>query len=89
MGQVTLRMRTDPVTGKRVIAIEYESDSSALPFEHEEEHRQLVDKVLEGGTMKARDKGKVLVDREQEGAPAETGPQAEPSAERASVKGGG
>ena len=44
MADLTLRLRVDPVTGRREIVIDYSSDSDALPFEHEEEHRQLAEK---------------------------------------------
>ena len=36
---------TDPVTRKREVVIGYESDSDALPMEHEDDHRALVQKV--------------------------------------------
>ena len=49
MADLTLRLRVDPVTGRREIVIDYSSDSDALPFEHEEEHRQLAEKVVNGG----------------------------------------
>ena len=49
MPDLTLRLRVDPVTGRREIEIDYASDSDALPFEHEEEHRRLAAKVVNGG----------------------------------------
>ena len=48
-----LRLRVDPETGKREIVVDYTSDSDALPIEHEEEHRQLANKVIEGGLQRA------------------------------------
>ena len=44
-----LRIRVDPVTGKRVLVVDYASDSDALPIEHEDEHRRLASKVVDGG----------------------------------------
>jgi hypothetical protein len=49
MADLVLRLRVDPATGKRVIVVDYTSDSDALPIEHEEEHRRLAGKVVEGG----------------------------------------
>jgi hypothetical protein len=49
MADLTLRLRVDPKTGRREIVIDYTSDSDALPIEHEENHRQLADKVVDGG----------------------------------------
>ena len=72
MPDLILRLRTDPVTGKREIVIDYASDSDALPMEHEEAHQQLANKVVEGGLKS----GKVSVSREGE-APAEQAPAGE------------
>jgi hypothetical protein len=67
MANLTLRLRVDPATGRREIVIDYHSDSDALPMEHEEQHRQLAEKVLDGGL----ESGKVEVSREAEGTAAE------------------
>jgi hypothetical protein len=64
MPEVILRLRADPVTGKRQLVVDYRSDSDALPMEHEEEHRNLVEGILEGGAAKAVAEGKVEVERE-------------------------
>ena len=49
MAEVTLRLRVNPETGRREVVVDYTSDSDALPIEHEEEHRRLAGKVVEGG----------------------------------------
>src|SRR5207247_1283711 len=49
MADLTLRLRVDPTTGRREIVIDYSSDGDALPMEHEENHRSLADKVVDGG----------------------------------------
>ncbi|MCX5741672.1 MAG: hypothetical protein NT062_04130 [Proteobacteria bacterium] len=69
MAELVLRLRVDPVTGKRTVSIDYASDADALPIEHEEEHRKLAEKVVEGGLRN----DKVEVSREQE-APVKGGP---------------
>jgi hypothetical protein len=78
MAELVLRLRVDPVTGKRSIAIDYASDSDALPIEHEEEHRKLAEKVLDGG-LRNED---ITVSREQEapvtGGKVEAPPVAQP-----------
>ncbi len=47
--ELTLRLRVDPVTGRREVVVDYTSDADALPIEHEDEHRRLAGKVIEGG----------------------------------------
>ncbi|HEV7558177.1 MAG TPA: hypothetical protein VGO00_22065 [Kofleriaceae bacterium] len=49
MADLVLRIRVDPVTGKRMLVVDYASDSDALPIEHEDEHRRLASKLVDGG----------------------------------------
>jgi hypothetical protein len=63
MAEMTLRLEIDPETGRKNLIISYQSDSDALPHEHEDEHRRLVDGLIEGGLVKARELGKVVVER--------------------------
>jgi hypothetical protein len=66
-----IRLEIDPGTGKRTIVISYESDADALPHEHEEAHRALLEKLFEKGLAKAGDA--IHVEREGEkNAPAAT-----------------
>jgi hypothetical protein len=60
MADLILRLRIDPATGKRELVIDYTSEADALPIEHEDAHRQLADKVVDGGLRS----GKVVVTRE-------------------------
>lgn len=62
MSKLVLRLRVDSSTGKRTIAIDYASDADALPIEHEEEHRKLAEKVVEGGLRS----DKIEISRERE-----------------------
>jgi hypothetical protein len=81
--ELTLRLRVDPATGRREVVVDYASDADALPIEHEDEHRQLAGKVVEGGLHS----GKVVVTRAEE-EPAAAMPEGEqPVAE--GVKGRG
>jgi hypothetical protein len=83
MPDLTLRLRVDPVTGKREVVIDYSSDSDALPFEHEEEHRQLAEKVINGGI---KGNPKVEVSREGEAAATEAPAAEQPTATPTSNK---
>lgn len=82
MADLILRLRVDPVSGRREVVVDYTSDSDALPLEHEEEHRRLAGKVVEGGL----ESGKVDVSRPVEEpaapTPASEQPVAEPTKQR-------
>jgi len=86
---MTIRLSVDQATGKKNIIISYTSDSDALPIEHEEEHRQLVDKLIEGGALKASEVGTIVIEREVPAGEATAREQAktEEQREAASHKG--
>ena len=67
MAELTIRLRKDPETGKHDIIIDLESDADALPHEHENMHREAVEKLLGKGSV-----GKVVITREGQEAPAAT-----------------
>ena len=72
MAEMTIRLRCDPETGKRDIVVQLHSDADATPQEHEQLHRTLVDRLVNGGLLKAGEAGKLVVEREPEkGAVAE------------------
>ena len=66
MAELTIRLFPDPTTGKKNIVISMKSDADALPHEHEQQHRALVDKLIEGGIVKAGEIGKISVEREED-----------------------
>ena len=66
MADVILRLEIDPSTGKKNITIDYGSDEDALPMEHEEDHRRIVDRLIEGGTLRAAELGTIRVHRDGE-----------------------
>ncbi len=66
MAELQIRLDVDPSTGKKNITISYRSDEDALPMEHEDEHKRLVDALVEGGALKAAEVGRIIVEREQE-----------------------
>lgn len=82
MAQLTLRLIVDPTTKKKNVIISYTSDSDALPEEHEDAHRALVDKLIEGGTIKASELGKIIVEREGADQPNAPEEAATPESER-------
>lgn len=80
MPEMTIRLQCDPETGKKEIIVSLRSDEDALPQEHEQLHRALVDKLIEGGIVKASEIGKITVEREEEektSAPVSQSPQEE------------
>ena len=86
MAELIIRLRRDPETGKQDILIDLESDADALPHEHEQMHRALVEKVA--GAIGKSNVGKIIVEREEESVPS--APLAnEPNQERQAHKQGG
>jgi hypothetical protein len=61
-------LRRDPETGKQNIIVKLDSDPDALPVEHEQLHRQLVEKLV-GKGINAEDLGEIVIEREPERAP--------------------
>ena len=85
MAELTIRLTIDPDTGKKNVVIAYHSDDDALPMEHEDEHRRLVNRLIEGGALSAAEVGTIVVERESStGAPVES-PTQEATVERRSV----
>lgn len=71
MPEMTIRLIPDPETGKKNIIISLRGDEDALPHEHEQMHRALVDKVLGKAKIKASEIGQITIEREEdEKAPA-------------------
>lgn len=85
MAEMTIRLIPDPDTGKKNIIISLKSDADAMPHEHEQSHRALVEKVLNGIANKA-EIGTITVEREEEKPhelpPVTTPPQAEKQAQQ-------
>jgi uncharacterized protein YtpQ (UPF0354 family) len=68
MATLTLRLEIDSVTKKKNVWVKYDSDSDALPIEHEEQHKKLVEALLKGGQIKAEELGTIHIEREGQGA---------------------
>ena len=85
MAEMTIMLRRDPNTGKQNIIIKLDSDPDALPHEHEQMHRQLVEKVT---GLKPEDFGEVIIEREGETQPSQpTTTTNEPQKQKTSNKG--
>ena len=74
MADMIIMLRRDPNTGKQNIIIKLDSEPDAMPMEHENLHRQLVEKLV---GKKLEDFGEVIVEREGEAQPA--GPVSQPN----------
>ena len=86
MAELTIKLVVDGQTGKKNVIISYESESDALPMEHEEDHRRIVDRLIEGGALKAAELGEIIVERVEEKAIATDVEQSEGEAQRQSVE---
>jgi hypothetical protein len=70
MAEMTIMLRRDPNTGKQNIIIKLDSEPDALPHEHEQMHRALVEKVIGiRPDLKLEDMGELIVERESEAHP--------------------
>ena len=76
MAELLIMLRRDPNTGKQNIIIKLDSESDALPIEHEQMHKALVEKLI-GKGMKPEDMGELIIERESEQQPA--GPVSQPN----------
>lgn len=79
MAEMTIHLRVNPTTGKKDIIVNLRSDEDALPHEHEQQHRHLVDKLIEGGALQAGEVGEIVVEREEEAAAKQPSPQVNPN----------
>ena len=86
MAEMTIRLRIDPNTGKKDILVSLHADADALPHEHEEQHRKLVEKLIEGGVVKAAELGQIIVERIEAGK--QPAPPASPSVDPVARKQG-
>jgi hypothetical protein len=82
MAEMTIQLRIDPQTGRKDIIVSLRSDEDALPHEHEQLHRRLVEKLIEGGVLAEGEAGKLIIERETADAADEQAPTSEPSQRR-------
>jgi hypothetical protein len=63
MAECTIRLVSNPRTGKRDIYIDYTGEPDALPHEHERDHRALAKSLLGDDIFEQDDIGQVAVRR--------------------------
>ena len=86
MAEINIRLIYNLESGKKDIFIDFESDPDALPIEHEEAHRDIIQQLIGQNVLSEAEAGEVVVNRIE---PKRTGQQsapetAEPEAESAS-----
>ena len=82
MAEMIIMLRRDKTTGKQNIIVKLDSDPDALPMEHEELHKALVEKLL-GKGLDAEDLGEVIIERDSEGQPTINTGRTEPEQKEA------
>lgn len=70
MALMTIRLIRNPKTGKQTVVVKLDSDADALPIEHEQLHRELVEKLV-GKGLNVEDLGEIVIEREAEAPPQE------------------
>lgn len=65
MAEITLRLKYNLQTGRKDLFIDYHSDDDALPIEHEQDHRAIVESLLGKGVLRKDELGEVVVRRAQ------------------------
>jgi len=88
MAEMTIRLLRDPQTGKQNIIVKLRSDEDALPQEHEQLHRALVEKLINGGLLKTGEEGDLVIEREEETAVPEPAANAPEKQRQAQGQGG-
>lgn len=69
MAEMLIILRRDPQTGKQNIIVKLDSDPDALPIEHEQMHKKLVEKLV-GKGLNPEDLGEIIVEREGTAEPS-------------------
>ena len=70
MAEMLIILRRDPQTGKQNIVVKLDSDPDALPIEHEQLHKKLVEKLV-GKGLDPEDLGEIIVEREEQKEPSQ------------------
>jgi hypothetical protein len=85
MALMTILLRRDKVSGKQNIIVKLDSDPDALPMEHEELHRKLVEDLV-GKGIDAEDLGEIIIERETEAPQKAPESESTPQAEKKAAK---
>lgn len=68
-GRARIRFRWDVATGRQALVVEYDSAPDALPREHEQEHRALLEELRRRGVLAGADGAELPVERVYAAAP--------------------
>lgn len=72
MAEINIRLIYNLETGKKDIYIDFESDADALPIEHEDAHRDIVEKLIGQKVITEGEAGDIILRRVE---PQRTGSQ--------------
>lgn len=86
MAELIIRLEVDPRTRKKNVIISYRSDEDSMPMEHEEDHRNLVNQLIEGGALNAAELGQIVIEREGGGQADSEEPRAAQERGRRSIE---
>ncbi|QEL14001.1 hypothetical protein [Limnoglobus roseus] len=81
MALMQIILKRNPATGKQNIWVKLDSDPDALPIEHEQLHRKLVEKLV-GAGLDPDDLGEMIVEREATPNPPEAETTTEPERQK-------
>lgn len=86
MAAITIKLRFNKRTGKKDIVIEYESEEDMTGWEHEKEHKRIVEELVGKGVLEDEDFGQVIRVKpgesvEEAAGEAEAMPEATPEAQ--------
>jgi len=63
MGEIKIHFSFNRKSGRTDLTIDYASDASTMPHEHEERHEEIVEQLIEGGVIRREDIGNIEVKR--------------------------
>ena len=63
MAEINIRLIYNLESGKKDIYIDFESDSDALPIEHEDAHRDIVEQLIGQKVLTEDEAGEIVVKR--------------------------
>ncbi|MBM74107.1 MAG: hypothetical protein CMK59_01795 [Proteobacteria bacterium] len=63
MAELNIRLTYNRQTGRHDIFVDYQSDADSLPFEHEDDHRALVERLISSTGMSEEDFGEIVIRR--------------------------
>lgn len=81
--RAVIDLTVDPKSKKKTLTIRMESDPDALPHEHEQAHKDLVNKLLEKGMIGSGDD--IVIERVKEEVPGGSQPQQQGQQQREAI----